>query len=450
MERFYTHRRSTPQHPSKMKLVFLTPGTGSYHCGVCMRDNALAKELIRMGHEAIMLPMYLPLTLDESSASSDAPVFFGGINVYLQQKFPIFRRTPRWLDQIFDSRGLLKWVGRFSGMTGGSDLGSLTHSMLLGEDGNQAKEVENLVEWLRLEKPDAVWLSTALLVGLARRIRKDLAIPVFCSLQGEDSFLDSLETPWSARCWSALGDRAVDVERFIAPSRYFGDLMASRMRLKPEQLQVMWNGISLDGFGEVEVPAQPPTIGYLGRLYAGKGLGLVVEAFIELKKRGRFPDVRLHCVGTTTTGDDRYIEEQKRKLADAGLSEVAVFQPDVTREEKIAFLKKLTLLSVPARYGEAFGMYLVEAWAAGVPVVQPRDGAFPELIEATGAGVLFEPGNPIALADAWEELLAEPDRARTLGQRGRVAVEMEFSLARMAEQFLELTRTGKGEMPVGG
>lgn len=423
-----------------MKLVFLTPGTGSYHCGVCMRDNALAKELIRMGHDAIMLPMYLPLTLDESAASSNAPVFFGGINVYLQQKFTLFRRTPRWLDRLFDSRGLLKWVGQFSGMTGGAELGELTHSMLLGEEGNQAKEVENLVTWLRQEKPDAVWLSTALLAGVARRIRKELGIPVFCSLQGEDSFLDSLEQPWRTRCWEALSNRATDVERFLAPSRYFADLMGSRMQLKPEQVKILWNGIAPEEFGAPATPPNPPTIGYLARLYHGKGLGLVVDAFIELKRSGRFPDVRLLCVGTTTVGDDKYIAEQKRKLADAGLADCAEFHPDVTREEKIAFLKKFTLLSVPATYGEAFGMYLVEAWASGVPVVQPRHGAFPELIEATGAGVLFEAENPAALAEAWADLLANPERARELGRRGRAAVEQEFSLARMTEQFLELTK----------
>ena len=425
-----------------MKLVFLTPGTGSYHCGVCMRDNALAKELIRMGHEAIMLPMYLPLTLDESAANADRPVFFGGINVYLQQNFSIFRHTPRWLDRLFDSRRLLRWVGKFSGMTGGAEIGALTHSMLLGEEGHQAKEVENLIAWLRYEKPDAVWLSTALLVGLARPIRSELGIPVFCSLQGEDSFLDSLEEPWRKQCWKTLAERSADVERFVAPSRYFGELMATRLRLKSEQLRVLWNGITLDGFGANEAPTQPPAIGYLARLYPGKGLGLVVDAFIELKRRGRFPQVRLQCVGTTTAGDDRHIAEQKRKLAHAGFAEDVEFRMNVSREDKIAFLKKLTMLSVPAIYGEAFGLYLLEAWAAGVPVVQPRHAAFPELIEATGGGVLFEPGNTRALADAWETLLADPERARELGQRGRAAVEQEFSLPRMAERFLDLTKEG--------
>src|SRR3954471_24406495 len=81
-----------------MKIILITPGTGSYYCGVCMRDNALAKELIRQGHDAVMLPMYLPLTLDESSVNAGIPIFYGGINVYLQQKFAFFRNAPRWLD----------------------------------------------------------------------------------------------------------------------------------------------------------------------------------------------------------------------------------------------------------------------------------------------------------------------------------------------------------------
>ncbi len=176
-----------------MKVVLLTPGTGSDYCGVCMRDNALAREVIRMGHEALMIPMYLPLTLDETAASAKAPIFFGGINVYLQQKFPLFRNTPRWLDRLLDYRGLLKIAGKMSGMTGGAEIGALTLSMLKGEQGNQAKELNELVEWLKSHlKPDAIWISTALLEGLARRLSQELRIPILCSLQGEDVFLDDL------------------------------------------------------------------------------------------------------------------------------------------------------------------------------------------------------------------------------------------------------------------
>lgn len=425
-----------------MKIVLITPGTGSYYCGVCMRDNALAKELVRQGHDAIMLPTYLPLTLDEGAANPASPIFFGGVNVYLQQKWALFRRTPRWLDRLLNARGLLNLAAKQSGMTATADVGELTLSMLHGEDGNQAKELEKLVEWLRGHRPDTVWLSTSLLVGLARRLKKELGVPVLCSLQGEDSFLDGLPEPWRSRCWAAMGERSADADRLIAPSEFYAELMSRRMQVPREKVRVLPNAVSVDDFAPVNGSSAPttPTIGYLARMIPGKGLGLVVDAFIALKKRGRFPNARLICAGAMTADDERYVASLRAKLAAAGVAGDVEFRPNVSREEKVAFLHSLTLLSVPATYGEAFGLYLVEALAAGVPVVQPRTAAFPEIVEATGGGVLFEPENIDALVAAWEPLLADPAKARALGEHGRAAVARDFSMPRLAERFLAETR----------
>ncbi len=423
-----------------MKIVLLTPGTGSYYCGVCMRDNALAKEVIRLGHEAVMLPMYLPLTLDESSANAKAPIFFGGINVYLQQKFAFFRTSPRWLDRLLNYRGFLRLAGKQSGMTNGAELGEITLSMLRGEEGYQAKELDVLVEWLRThEKPDAVWLSTALLAGLARRITRELKIPVICSLQGEDVFLDDLPEPWRTDAWNTLAECARDTAACVAPSRWYGDLMARRMRLDPEQSQVIPNGIGLEGFEAPGEPEDPPVIGFLARFTEGKGLGLVIDAFIELKRRNRFPGVRLCCFGAMTDLDERYVQKLEQRLAAAGCAGLVEFHANVSRERKIELLKSLTLLSVPTKYGEAFGLYLIEALAAGVPVVQPHTAAFPEIVEDTGGGLLFDPLTPEACADAWEQLLGNRDLARKLGRQGRDAVFRDYSVQRLAERYLALT-----------
>jgi glycosyltransferase involved in cell wall biosynthesis len=433
-----------------MKIFLLTPGTGDYHCGVCIRDNALAKELCRQGHDAVMLPMYLPLTLDEAPASPESPIFFGGINVFLQQKIPLFRHTPRWLDSIFNNRWLLKKVaGSSASQTGGSDIGDLTYSMLLGEDGKQAKELDELISWMRTHgKPDAVWLSTALLVGLARRIRRELRIPVLGSLQGEDSFLDSLDETWRARCWETLAERARDVSVFVAPSRYYADFMSERMRLTSKQVRVIPNGVAHTEFSFPEKSPAVPTIGYLARMIANKGLGTVVDAFILLKKRGHIPNARLIVAGAMTSHDEHYVEALKQKLNSAGCHDDVEFRPNIDRAEKTAFLQQLTLLSVPSVYGEAFGLYIVEAWACGVPVVQPNCAAFTELIESTGAGRLFEPANTQSLVDEWEKLLANPAEARALGLKGRAAVENNFSLSRMAERFVEVTRESIDALPV--
>jgi glycosyltransferase involved in cell wall biosynthesis len=437
-----------------MNIVLLTPGTGSYHCGVCMRDNALAKELHRQGHNAIMLPMYLPLTLDEDAASPDTPIFFGGVSTYLREKVPWMRHMPRWLDRLLSQRTLLKLLaGKAAAQTGGPDVAEMTLSMLRGEQGNQAGEIEELIAWLReYGKPDAVWFSTALQAGLARRIKAELGVPVLGFLQGEDSFIDGLGAPWSARVWSLLAERLRDADRWIAPSRYFAELMAQKMGWsgaeREQRMQVVPNGISLEGYRTGLEPAaavHPPVIGYLARFTRGKGIGLLVEAFILLKKRGRFPGAKLRCAGSMTEGDARYVETLRARLTAAGYAPDVEWQPNVSREEKITFLESLTLFSVPAMYGEAFGMYVIEALAAGVPVILPDTAAFPEIIENSAGGRLFPVGvseseNAEHLADALEALLAAPEEARALGAQGRAAVERDYTIGRLAERLVATTR----------
>ena len=425
-----------------MKIILITPGTGSYYCGVCMRDNALATELIRQGHDALMVPLYLPLQLDENSASPNAPAFFGGINVWLQEKFSLFRHTPRWLDRVFDLPGMLRMAGRRQGKANPEVIAQTTFSMLQGDEGHQRKELRRLIRWLKTEvKPDAVWLSTMLLLGFARELKKQLRVPVLASLQGEDEFLDSLPKPWNRRSWELIIERSRDVDLFISPSRFYTKLMSGRMRLQPDQVRLIPNGISTEGYGEPAPVPQPPAIGYLARMREEKGLGLVVEAFILLKKRPGFEKVKLRVAGAMTAADEIYTAKLKAEIDAAGLAPEVEFLPNIDRAGKVRFLKSLTVLSVPATYPEAFGLYVIEAWAAGVPVVQPRHAAFTELVEATGAGRLFEADRADELASEWSQYLSAPETAREAGRRGREAVfHGDYSIARMAEGFLAATR----------
>ena len=432
-----------------MNLVMLTPGTGSYHCGVCMRDNALAKEIIRQGHRAVMLPMYLPLTLDEEAASPQAPMFFGGVSTYLREKYRWLRKMPRWLDRLLSARWLLRLVaGKAAAKTGGPEVAGMTISMLRGEHGNQATELEELVAWLRTafdgRPPDAVWLSTALQAGLARRIREALSVPVVGFLQGEDTFLDGLG-PDAPKAWSLLSERMRDASAWVAPSRYYAGIMASRLGWKPEELHVVPNGVQAAPVavlpGERPGPAVP-TVGYLARFVPGKGLGLLVEAFIRLRQR--MPEARLRCAGSMTAHDARYVETLKARLKEAGCAEAVEWLPNVSLAEKSAFLESLSVFCVPATYSEAFGQYVIEAMAAGTPMVLPRASAFPEIIGAGGGGELFDLGATEAesaerLAVALESLLRDPARARALGQQGYAAARGEFSMARLAERLLALS-----------
>jgi glycosyltransferase involved in cell wall biosynthesis len=428
-----------------MHILQLTPGAGPMYCGGCLRDNALVAALRKLGHEALMVPLYLPLTLDEEDQSAGTPVFFGGISVYLEQKTALFRGAPGWLHDLFASRPLLVWAAGKAAKTRPADLGELTLSMLRGEAGNQAREIETLSVWLKTQpKPDMLSLSNALLIGMVRRLKAELRIPVACALQGEDTFLDALPESHRAACWQTLAERAADVDLFIAPSRYFGDLMRERLGLPADRVRVVHNGINLDGYkAEVQSlkskvqSADVPVLGFFARMCREKGLDTLVEAYLLLRQRGRVGQLKLRVGGSCGPADAAFVDSLRERLQASGLLSDVEFHPNPDRAGKLALLRSLTVFSVPALYGEAFGLYVIEALAAGTPVVQPRVAAFPELVEATGGGVLCA-GEPGPLAEAIEELLLNPAQARALGEAGQRAVFEKFSAEAMAQATLRV------------
>jgi glycosyltransferase involved in cell wall biosynthesis len=422
-------------------------------CGNCLRDNALVAALRAMGHGVLMVPLYLPLTLDETDQSAGTPIFFSGINVYLEQKSSWFRGAPGWLHKLLASPSLLKLAAGQAGKTRAADLGALTLSMLRGEAGNQARELDDLIRWLKTQsKPDVVFLSNVLLLGMARDLKKELNRPVVCMLQGEDYFLDSLSEPHRTACWEILSARAKDADLFVAPSRYFADLMQGRLGLAPERVRVVYNGISLEGYsGERATqskesrretsPHDPAALGYLARMCPEKGLDTLVEAFIKIRQRKRIARLKLCVAGSLGPADESFVGSLKQRLHAAGLANDAEFHPNVDRTSKLALLESFSVFSVPARYGEAFGLYVIESLAAGVPVVQPRSAAFPELLDLTGGGVLCEPNNPQSLAEGIEILLLQPELARSLGAAGRKAVVEKLSAEVMARNFVDAVKS---------
>jgi glycosyltransferase involved in cell wall biosynthesis len=273
-----------------------------------------------------------------------------------------------------------------------------------------------------------------------RRLKQELGAPVVCTLQGEDSFLDGLTPPYRDQAWQILTQRCAEIDHFIAISRYYADLMRARLQLPAAAVTVVYTGIVLGGFQPAATRPSPPVIGYLARMHHGKGLGTLVDAFIALKQRDRIKDLKLRIAGAMTATDEPYVNTLRQRLAAANLERVAEFLPNLDRDAKLEFLRSLSVFSVPANYGEAFGLYVIEALASGVPVVQPRHAAFPEIIERTGGGRLCEPDNPASLAGAIEELLSDPDRAAELGQQGRAAVARHFSIEEMARNVEDVFR----------
>jgi glycosyltransferase involved in cell wall biosynthesis len=421
-----------------VKVVYITAGAAGMYCGSCMHDNTLVSALLRQGCEALLVPTYTPIRTDEEDVSQSR-VFFGGINVYLQQKLGLFRHTPWFLDRVLDAPPLLRWASRFAVKTRAEDLGDLTVSVLQGEHGRQRKEVRKLVRWLgRAVRPRLVHLTSAMLSGMVHEIKRGLGVPALCSLQGDDVFLEALPEPHRSRSLDLIRGHCGEIDAFVSTSTAYADFMSGYLGIPRERIHVVLPGLDLRGHGgpRPEPTGGPFTIGYFARICPEKGFHLLVEAFRLLRQKPGTEGCRLHASGWLGANSRPYFEEAVRTLHDAGLGEAFRHAECPDHASKVRFLQGLDVLSVPTVYREPKGLYVLEALANGVPVVHPRHGSFPELIAATGGGLLVKPEDPADLAEALYGLLRNPGHAAELGRKGKEAVQARFHAERMARETL--------------
>jgi len=424
-----------------MRIVHIAPGAGdSFYCENCLRDAALFRALMRQGHDVVAVPLYLPVQSDTEERWAEGPIFFGGINVYLQQNLGFFRRTPRWVDSLFDRPGLLRWVGRRASMTGAKDLGETTISMLKGREGRQVKELNRLLDWLEChgDGADLVCLSNVLLAGLAKGLKERLGVPVVSLLQDEDSFLDSLAEPYRRQSWELIAERARDIDRFISVSRYYAEVMRERLGVVGERMDVVYPGIEVDAYAMGAGEAEVPRIGYLSRACFDKGLDVLVEAFIKLKKERGLQDLRLRVAGGMTMGDKAFMAGIKRRLGSSGVGGDVEFLDGFDRATKLKFFRDLSVFCVPERKPIAFALYVLESLAAGIAVAEPAHGVFSELLEITGGGVLFERVGSEEIAGAIRPLLLDSGRSSRLGAEGRRVVFERFDVEQTAGEMLRI------------
>jgi glycosyltransferase involved in cell wall biosynthesis len=430
-----------------MKVAYIAAGAAGMYCGSCIHDNTLATALLRLGVDLALLPTYTPLRTDEADVSLDR-VFYGGINVYLQQKSSFFRRLPRALGWILDRPGLLQGLSRLNASTDARDLGQLTVSVLAGEEGHQSRELQKLVAWLKNDfRPDLVHLTNSMFVGLARRLKAELQVPVLCAVQGEDLFLDGLIAPYKAQARDLLRRRAADVDAFVAPNRYYAGHMSAYIDMPAEKMHVVPLGLNpLEIRAAQARPAQTPlTIGYLARVCPEKGFHLLVDAFRLVAEAMGPEQVCLKAAGYMAAKDKAYFAGECRRLESWGLADRFTYVGEVDRQGKFEFLRGLDLFSVPTLYREAKGLSVLEALASGVPVVQPGHGAFTEMIEQTGGGILVEPESAEKLAAGMLELLRDGPRRAALSASGQAQVRQRFTADAAAGKLLRVFERYAGE-----
>jgi glycosyltransferase involved in cell wall biosynthesis len=416
-----------------MKLLYLTAGAAEMYCGSCLRDNALATALMARGHDVVLMPIYTPTTTDEKNVSS-TKVFFGGISVYLEQNVPLFRHTPAFMDKLWDSEWVLKLASKKQIKVDPTFLGAMTVSMLKGTDGFQKKEVEKLVTWLKHESRfDLVSLPFALLISLAKPIKDALGCPVVCTLQGEDLFLDQLREPWKSESMALIRAAVPHVDHFVAVSDYYAKFMVQYFGIPQEKMSVVPLGINFDGHEARPVRTSPPyTIGYFARIAPEKGLHVLCEAYHLLRKYDDVPETRLVVGGYLLDEHREYLASCQTRMRDWGIADQFTYAGAPDRAGKIALLHSFDVFSVPTTYKDPKGLFLIEAMANGLPVVEPRHGAFPEIISLTGGGMLVTPEEPVALAQALYTLLKDRARAAQLGEAAAAGVREHFTVAQAA------------------
>lgn len=427
-----------------MKIIYIATGAANMYCGSCMHDNALAAGLQAAGEDVTLFPLYTPMRLDERSVG-ERHIFYGGIEAYLLQKYPrpFFGRSL--LLRLAGSQSILRLMPRF-------DIGSavdpvanaeLTISMLKGESGNQRELLDEFVGWVKTHyKPDLIHITNALIIGVARQFKRELNVPITCGLHGEDIFLEGMPQPHRDEALSIIRARAADVDRFLAISGYYGGMFSNWVGLDSSKIDVIYPGVALDDYRDLtpDPAPRPLTIGFLARFVPEKGLHLLVDAFISLARSGQFPNLRLVAGGYLSRAYKTYMDGIRKTIHDSGFEDRVELLGTLERADKLNFFRRIDVFSVPAPYREPKGISILESLAAGVPVVQPNHGAYPEWVNATQGGLLFEPDNVADLAEQLAALLRDAELRQRLGRQGRAAAFEKFSSEAMASATLKSMR----------
>ena len=426
-----------------MRVAIITAGGAGMYCGSCLHDNGWARGLIARGVDASLIPTYTPIRVDGENVSTDR-VFLGGINVYLEVRARWWRHAPGFLKRIVDKPWFIRAATRLSISNDASVLGDLTLAMLAGPSGPLRPAYSQLATFIANDiRPDVVILSNALLAGCLPQLREVFQGSVHCVLQGDDVFLDALTDTYRERAIARVSELAQGLDACFTHSAFYRNYMSRYLGIPTDRFRQLPLAIDTSAFETVtrsqlshadqDQPRRPFTVGYFARIAPEKGLQHLISAFGEFRQQ--HPGARLRIAGFCTAQHCSFLTQQLQRAASWSGSVTYHGSPD-NLSEKVSFLQELDVLSVPTDFQEPKGIYVLEALAAGVPVVQPSHGAFPELIESTGGGLLVPPLDPSALAHAWEQLAADPAQRRQLSVTGRTAVLAKHSLSALADATL--------------
>ena len=391
------------------------------------------------GIRANAVPLYLPPDSQTTDNEFDRNIFFGAISMYLREKVPFLKNMPDFLEKLFDSGPMLKLASKMAGTTRTEGLEELTLNMIKGDNAFRKKEIDRLVEYLSKDgKPEVIHLSNALILGLARQLKKRIPVRVVCSLLNEDDWIDEMAEPYRSKAWKLIADEAEYVDVFITPSHYYRNLFIKMTGVNERNITVVPLGIDADPNVQRSGNSHAPSIGYFSRVSHMNGFDKIVDAFIKLKSENSVPELSLHICGGYTSDDKPFIKEQIRKIRNHGYGSSVKLYHEFQGKGKQEFFNNIDLMSVPVRKHDGYGLYILEANAAGVPVVQPETGAFSEIIEKTRGGITYSPDTVEALSVAINGFLKDKESMLRSGRDGASAVREIYSVEKMSKALSDI------------
>jgi len=455
---FKYHRETQRSHGDpqrlnidKLKIVYLITGSGgSFYCANCYRDMLYVRAIRKVpGIQASAIPLYLPpdkTTIGQNGF--DNHVFFGAISMYLREKVRFLKNMPAVFDKFFDSSLFLKFAAKQAGTTSAEGYEELTINMIEGDNAFRKTEVERLIKYLMKDgKPDIIHLSNALILGIARQLKKRIDVKVVCSLLNEDDWIDDMAEPFRSRAWQMIAREAGYVDIFVTPSNYYKELFKNKTKLKCDNVMVVPLGFDPENDTLPRPEREPSAIGYFSRINQHNGFDKLVDAFIEMKKKDMIPGLTLNVCGGFTGVDKPFLSQQIKKIREAKLEKAVKIYHEFLGNKKMEFFRDVDIISVPVHKYDGYGLYILEANSAGIPVVQPATGAFPEIIERTGGGIIYSPDTVPELVSGLYKLLNEKKLISRLGETGRKMVSQELSLERMSAGLSEVYKKSINDAP---
>jgi glycosyltransferase involved in cell wall biosynthesis len=415
-----------------MKILLIVPGSGdTFYCGNCFRDNLYAQALRNAGCDVSIMPLYLPLIGD--LWDSTTPLFFPATSYYVAQKFFKNRRIPRFFEKILNSKMALRFASDLSGTTSAKGMEDMTLSMIKGDDKNFVEQCEKIIHWIENhERPDIIHLSTSMLIGIAKAIKNGVDIPIVCSLQDEEIWLDSLENRHAREAWEAIGQNVKYVDKFIASSEFYKTISLEK-NPQIKKIEVVHPGVNRSKYQSSDYPKNP-TIGFYYRMNYENGLDILAKAFVNLKQENSIPNLKLKIGGGYTREDKNFVGHIRRILQPY-MNDV-IWSENYSLNEHPNFYKEISLICAPLRFNEAFGLYLAEAFAAGRPAVVPDTGSFNEIVGP--AGILYSSNDSEHLTQALKKMLENPSVYEECKENALQISREKYSDAAVSEQLLNI------------